>query len=257
MVVFANGCTTLRSELADIRQLRSQGGTSVCKNYHLTPKAFKMCLMRAKRCPGQAVDPVIYVRYYLLLENVFGLYREYQAAYQERLLSMKDDRIDELSSQVKRLESMALTQTNKMDELMIYARDTNDQLTDLHVKFDTLFDFTSTFARSMLSTWLGGFVFRTQVDQLIQDRDLAYALNHLKVMFTVAFYRVGEENTELVVYFCCTNFTDVSKRIRDLYKRHEKMVMLKPEAICLISQEINCERAKLQQLAFNNEDVSR
>jgi hypothetical protein len=108
----------------------------------------------------------------------------------------------------------------------------------------------------MLSTWLGGFVFRTQVDQLLQDRDLAYALNHLKVMFTVAFYRVGEEQTELVVYFCCTNFIDVSKRIRDLYKRHEKMVMLKPEAICLISQEINCERAKLQQLAFSNEVAS-
>jgi hypothetical protein len=250
--------------VADVREPVAQGGYSFSKHYHLTPEAFKTCLMRAQRRGNQPVDPVIYVKYYLLLEKIFGLYRDYQAAYQERLLSMKDDRIDRLlkkvddqTSTIERLESMALTQTNKMDKLMGYAEDTNNKLEELSVKFDTLFDFTSTFARSMLSTWLGGFVFRTQVDQLLQDRDLAYALNHLKVMFTVAFYRISEEKMEFVVYFCCTNFTDVGKRIRDLHKRHEEMVMLKPEAICLISQEINCERAKLHQLAFNNdEDVS-
>jgi hypothetical protein len=48
--------------------------------------------MRAKRCVGQPVDPVMYVRYYLLLEKIFGLYRDYQSAYQEKLLSMKDDK---------------------------------------------------------------------------------------------------------------------------------------------------------------------
>ncbi len=44
--------------------------------------------------------------------------------------------------------------------------------------------------------------------------------------------------------------------IRDLYKRHvaqSDMTMLKPSAVCLISQEVNCERAKLQQLAFGND----
>lgn len=35
-------------------------GTKHSKHYHLTPEAFKKCLMRAQRRPNQPVDPVIY-----------------------------------------------------------------------------------------------------------------------------------------------------------------------------------------------------
>jgi hypothetical protein len=57
------------SELEDILQLRPQGGTSTKKVYMLTPEAFKTCLMRARKYPNQKVDPVIYSKYYLLLEK--------------------------------------------------------------------------------------------------------------------------------------------------------------------------------------------
>ena len=35
-------------QMLNVKQLRPQGGTSETKVYHLTPKSFKICLMRAK-----------------------------------------------------------------------------------------------------------------------------------------------------------------------------------------------------------------
>lgn len=48
--------------LADVREQLPRGAKH-SKHYHLTPEAFKMCLMRAQRRADQPVDPVIYVRY--------------------------------------------------------------------------------------------------------------------------------------------------------------------------------------------------
>jgi hypothetical protein len=86
--------------LRDISQ-QVPSGIKYSKHYHLTPEAFKKCLMRARRYTGQTVDPTIYVDYYLLLEKIFGLYREYQSLYQEKVISMKDDKIDSLIDEVK------------------------------------------------------------------------------------------------------------------------------------------------------------
>jgi hypothetical protein len=63
--------------LQDVLQQDGQHGGANKKAYILTPKAFKKCLMRAQRRANQPVDPTIYVDYYLLLEDIFGLYREY------------------------------------------------------------------------------------------------------------------------------------------------------------------------------------
>lgn len=235
--------------------------------------------MRALRRPGQPIDPKIYSDYYVLVEKIFGLYRDYQVAYQEKVISMKDDKIDtllkevaeqklmigeqrkEVAEQTKLIviqskenadqKEMIARQTQKVDKLLVYAEDITEKL-DRHIHF------TSTLCRFTLSNWIGGTVFKTQVEQLIAGHDLAYALSHLKVMYTVAFYTVGGNRSDMVIYFCCTNFADVCKRIREIYKRHseEGFAMMKPMAICLISQEINYERAKIQQLAFaKNEDV--
>jgi hypothetical protein len=55
--------------LEDILQPVPQGGYSTKTVYILTPEAFKTCLMRARKYPNQKVDPVIYSKYYLLLEK--------------------------------------------------------------------------------------------------------------------------------------------------------------------------------------------
>lgn len=64
--------------LLDIQQPVPQGGYSTKKVYMLTPEAFKKCLLRSQRRLGQAVDPVIYSDYYLLLKTVFELYSDYE-----------------------------------------------------------------------------------------------------------------------------------------------------------------------------------
>jgi hypothetical protein len=131
--------------LGDISEQDYQHGGSNKKDYQLTPEAFKMCLMRAKRSVGQRVDPVIYVRYYLLLEKIFGLYRNYQAAYQEKVISIKDDKIDTLLKEVAEqsakmdkqscviddMKSLSLKQSAKMDEQSVKIDDQSAEIKEL------------------------------------------------------------------------------------------------------------------------------
>jgi hypothetical protein len=56
-----------------------ESGTKHSKVYDLTPGAFKLCLMRAQRRASQPVDPVIYAKYYILLEKVFKLFTDYRS----------------------------------------------------------------------------------------------------------------------------------------------------------------------------------
>ena len=81
---------------------RGKSGAQIHKHYTLTPDAFKKCLMRAQRRANQPIDPVIYVDYYLLLEKIIKLYGVYQSGYSKKLLSMKDNKIDELLGEVKK-----------------------------------------------------------------------------------------------------------------------------------------------------------
>ncbi|KAJ8544383.1 hypothetical protein ON010_g11884 [Phytophthora cinnamomi] len=153
---------------------------------------------------------------------------------QTSMLQTQSSQLVTQSSQLATQSSMIQDQSSQIMQLLGYATDTKQQLAELHIKFDKLFDFTSSFARMMLSAWNGPAVFKTQLDHLIRGKVLSYALHHLKVI--------------------CTNFADVSKRIRELYKRNctdAAMTMLRPAAICLISQEINCERANLEQLSIS------
>ena len=48
--------------LRDVSQPVEQGGFVTHKHYHLTPEAFKKCLMRAQRRANQPIDPVIFLR---------------------------------------------------------------------------------------------------------------------------------------------------------------------------------------------------
>ena len=92
-------------DVADVREVRKQGGTTSTNHYHLTPQAFKKCLMRAQRRANQPIDPVIYCDYYLLLEKVFKLYTNYERMYSEKLHSIKNDKIDSLEDTLSNLLS--------------------------------------------------------------------------------------------------------------------------------------------------------
>ena len=108
-------------------------GNVIKKEYKLTPYAFKLCLIRSKNSKE-------YAKYYLLLEQVFKNYQEYQIMYQKVLLSGKDDKIDELIQENKK-------QSDKIDELLKHAKETKEQLDEtkeqneeLHDKVDDMND---------------------------------------------------------------------------------------------------------------------
>ena len=112
-------------QVADVGEPVKQGGYSTKKVYHLTPGAFKICLMRAQRRVNQPIDPVIYCNYYLLLEKIYKLYTDYERTYSEKLLSMKDDKIDKLQKTVEDQSAEIRAQSAEIRELLGYAKDTN------------------------------------------------------------------------------------------------------------------------------------
>ncbi len=255
--------------LADVREPVKQGGFSTKKVYYLTPEAFKKCLMRAQRRKNQPVDPVIYCNYYLLLEKAYKFYTDYERQYADKIISIKDDKIDTLIKQNNVLitmntdQSKQLTdQSNQINSLITYAKDRKIEITMLNQKIDILFDFMISFAKMTIPMWIGSNVIKYQYDTLVKGKTVGYGLTHLKIMYSVAFFEPLDETTPITVkdktinvranikqYFCCTNFADVGIRIKNLYKRHgESMYMLKPQAISLISCEINTERTILERM---------
>lgn len=115
-------------QLADIREPVAQGGFTISKHYHLTPQAFKKCLMRARTYAGQAVNPSVYVDYYLLLERIFGLFTTYEKLYLEKLLSIKDGTIDNLRNEVHAQSAKIDKQTAEIRKLLGYAKVTKSTL---------------------------------------------------------------------------------------------------------------------------------
>jgi hypothetical protein len=77
------------------RSAKPKGGRPTI-NYKLTPKLFKLCLMRS-------IKENKYANYYLVLEECFYYYQEYQIMYQKVLLSGKDKKLDEMKAQIDEL----------------------------------------------------------------------------------------------------------------------------------------------------------
>lgn len=252
--------------LRDIPQQDKMHGGSNKKLYYLTPESFKLCLMRARKYKNQPVDPVIYANYYLLLEQVHKYYCMFQLAYDEKIISMKDDKIDTLSKKVDNLTST----NDKLIKMNLYIQKQNDviihQNIQLTTKVDSIFDMMVSFMQATIPTWVGGSVMKNQLDILCKNHNPDKALTKLKVLYMVAFYvpynrpvkrtREFDDKTikficksNMIIYFCCTNFSDVGARIKQLDKRHgSEMYMLHPQAISLLSCEVNMERTFLEKL---------
>ena len=252
--------------LLDVQQPVSQGGFSTKKVYILNNKSFKICLMRAQRRPNQTVDPIIYANYYMLLEEVHKYYCMFQLAYDQKIISMKDDKIDTLSKKVDNLTST----NDKLIKMNLYIQKQNDviihQNIQLTTKVDSIFNMMVSFMQATIPTWVGGSVMKNQLDILCKNHNPDKALTKLKVLYMVAFYvpynrpvkrtREFDDKTikficksNMIIYFCCTNFSDVGARIKQLDKRHgSEMYMLHPQAISLLSCEVNMERTFLEKL---------
>ena len=111
-------------QVHNVMQQDLQHGGSNKKEYKLTPNAFKLCLIRAKNSKE-------YAKYYLMLEEIFYYYREYQNKYQLKLLSIKDDKIDQLFKDNKIQSDKIDKQSKQIEELLGYAKNTTDELKEL------------------------------------------------------------------------------------------------------------------------------
>lgn len=109
-------------------------GTKYSKEYKLTPKAFKLCLIRAKNSKK-------YANYYLMLEEIFYYYQEYQIMYQKVLLSGKDEKLDEMKSTIDKQSEKIDKQSAQIEELLGYAKETKEQNEELK---DTMEDIKDT-----------------------------------------------------------------------------------------------------------------
>ena len=94
------------------------------KEYKLTPKLFKLCLIRS-------IKENKYANYYLILEECYYYYQEYQIMYQNVLLSGKDNKIDNLIKETKK-------QSAQIEELLGYAKETKQQNEELKETVDDM-----------------------------------------------------------------------------------------------------------------------
>ena len=108
------------------------------KGYTLKPKAFKLCLIRAK-------NSYEYANYYLMLEEIFYYYKEYQTQYQEAIISniskdnkllhsKIDNQILKIDNQTKQIDYQTKqidNQTKQIEELLNYGKITTETLQEV------------------------------------------------------------------------------------------------------------------------------
>ena len=254
------------------------------KTYH--PHKYNITRNACYKVLARSFNEDKFADYFSLLWQISEQYKKYSSDYDAHIAITEKNRvIGSLESEVRGLrnEMTQLVVVNKkqssdIQELLKYGKSADvkldrveTELKSVNEKLDAMFDFAIDFAKMTLPMWVGSNVFKTQLQNLLEGKSISYALKHLKVMFIVGFFEKYEEpdqqqalnNTQIDVvinmkiYFCCTNFADVGKRIKDLNERHEEtMCMLKPQAVCLISCEINTERVKYERMSIFPEDAS-
>jgi hypothetical protein len=113
------------------QQSETSRGIKYSKVYTLTPHAFKLCLIRAK-------NSFEYANYYLMLEEIFYYYKEYQTQYQEAIISniSKDNKslhskIDEQTKQMTAILKENKDQTKQIEELLKYGKTTTETLQEV------------------------------------------------------------------------------------------------------------------------------
>ncbi len=224
---------------------------------------------------GTYVHRHIYQRFMLWLDDeyaikAFEILDSFNKEKTNKIIKEKEDKIDELLREVKderkerREESkkhseemQELMKQNK--ELLGYAKTSDSKLDEANIKLDKIqktLDSLSNIVKMTLPMWIGSSVLKTMLDKLKSDyKDDPKVIKCMKIAFVCGFYN---ENA-LKIYFCCTNFRDVSKRIGELFKRHNTrgdMLMMMPRAINLASCDINIELSTIRSKEFENINIT-
>jgi phage shock protein A len=109
----------LTAEPSAVKRTGRGGANGNKKEYKLTPKLFKLCLMRS-------IKENKYANYYLLLEECFYYFQEYQIMYQNNIINGITD------------ENKSLHK--KIDELLNYGKQTTEKLNKIHEQNEDLLE---------------------------------------------------------------------------------------------------------------------
>ena len=107
----------LTAERSAVKRVGRGGSNGNKKEYKLTPKLFKLCLMRS-------IKENKYANYYLLLEECFYYYQEYQIMYQNKI-------INGITAENKALHKKIDKQSEEIQEILRHAKKTTEQNEDL------------------------------------------------------------------------------------------------------------------------------
>ncbi len=100
--------------------------------YTLTPEAFKLCLLRAKKSNKEgAVDPKIYAEYYMFIEKCILYYNKYEKQLAEAFSKIKDDNIKRLESKIDEQSLKIDKQSEEIKQLLNYGKSTTNTLTEV------------------------------------------------------------------------------------------------------------------------------
>lgn len=124
--------TLLRTEQ---RNINGRGSTT-SNFYSFTPQGFKRLLLGASRHQNHSIDVNVYKDYYIFLEDAIQYYGVYQKSRSDMLIANKDSTIAELKEDMEELKSINQDQTSKIEQLMIYAADTNATIRGLDESHD-------------------------------------------------------------------------------------------------------------------------
>jgi len=158
----------------------------------MRPKDF-IDVITSSRCVSE------YRKYFITLAEIRRSYQESYVPWilsnQNNLIKQKDCKIDTLIEKVDEqkatINELLVNSRNILSQnvhLIDTVEDNKVEISKLHVKIDTLFEFLLSFARMTLPTWIGSSVIKQQFDTLAKNKDNNYALKHLKVLFLMGFY---------------------------------------------------------------------
>ena len=191
------------------QQSKTSRGIKYANEYKLTSYAFKLCLIRSKNSKE-------YAKYYLLLEQVFKNYQEYQIMYQQILLSGKDKKLDEMKAQI--------------DELLNYGKQTTEKLNEIHEQNEDLKD--------------------TMEDLKDQNEDLKDTMEDIKGAFKETADRSvpkpnEEHNRHEFILLQHKELTNRFKFIRGIQKCNESRIASKYSEYNIIKRDFNANPIQL------------
>ncbi len=110
------------------RDIQYDSGIKREKVYTFTPMAFKILLMKARSLSTQKTKSEVYIRYYLLLEEVFALYHLYRTNYLEKINSDSACKINILSDKIDKQSDMLSEQKGMISEQKSMITEQKDML---------------------------------------------------------------------------------------------------------------------------------